>query len=220
MNQLPASSAPPASALCPGRPAKALLAKKTKSLDPLHWPFLHLPKFLLMLNRRVADKRVAGRRAPIGAELATGQAVLKSPFWQAVPTSQFWFALNSNLGRCILFEILRILFGWRTRPAQTPSPERSTRLQVEELEHRALPSVFGLLRAFQIHLADINGDVTRASDAVSALSTAVGLNAKPAVAADINTLTTDVGTLTADLAAGTNVSADISKLIGDQVRTE
>jgi hypothetical protein len=119
-----------------------------------------------------------------------------------------------------LFEILRILFGWRTRPAQTrPVPERSTRLQVEELEHRALPSVFGLLRAFQIHLADISGDVTRASDAVTALSTAVGLNAKPAVTADINTLTTDAGTLAADLAAGKNVSADISKLIGDQVQT-
>jgi len=114
-----------------------------------------------------------------------------------------------------LFEFLRTLFWGRTRPF----PERSTRLELEELEHRALPSVSGLLRAFQIHLAHVTGDVTRVSDAVTALSTAVGLNAHPAVTADINTLTTDAATLAADLAAGTNVSADISKLLGDQVQT-
>src|SRR5262249_13371223 len=58
-----------------------------------------------MLNRCVADKRMAGRRAPIGAELATREAVLISPFWQAVSKSQFWFALNSNLWEVHLVRI-------------------------------------------------------------------------------------------------------------------
>jgi hypothetical protein len=89
---------------------------------------------------------------------------------------------------------------------------------VEELEHRAVPSVSGLLHAFQNHVAKMSADVTRVTDAVNALSTAVGVNATPAVTTDINNLTKDAGTLATDLAAGTNVNADIGKVILDQVQ--
>jgi len=105
------------------------------------------------------------------------------------------------------------LFRARPRTTSRPRLSQAARLQMEELELRALPSTFA---SYLPNLATINADLALIRVDVQHLSTALARSTKTGVAADVKALRSDLAAVSAELTAGKSITQELTALVTDE----
>jgi len=117
-----------------------------------------------------------------------------------------------------MMRLMRTLFRDRKAALPRPRPQSAARLQMEELELRALPSTFGNIVIGHLPVSgEIKSDLAVIRAEVQHLSGALS-RASATVKADVKALGADLNAVLNDLATGKSSTQDVASFITDETK--